>query len=61
MGALTRQAGLAVLCPVGQGGAGRLLTRAALMEFTLTCKLNLHVAACKLGWSGENWKQGDTF
>ena len=50
MGALTSQAELAVFDPVGQGGAGRLLTRGSFNGINLA-------AECKLGWSGENWKR----
>ena len=54
MGALTRQAELALFNPAGQGGAGRLLTRDSFNGIYLA-------AACKLGRSAENWKQGHMF
>ena len=54
MGALTSQAELAVFDPVGQGGAGRLLTRGSFNGIYLA-------AECKLGWSGENWNRDTCF
>ena len=53
-GSLDPQAELALFNPAGQGGAGRLLTRDSFNGIYLA-------AACKLGRSAENWKQGHMF